>query len=138
MEAMFAAGISDVTRARSARFLLVLLLLAGLAFMHGACAAAGVTSRGEGTRIAASQVTEPAPTRGTPYRGGHDEHHAPCCHLVADHDCAVLVVALLLLLILGGRAVRVSVSAGLRRTAPRRRTGPPGGVSRLTLCVIRI
>jgi hypothetical protein len=121
----------------------VLMLLLGLAFMHGACAgtAAGIAPDGgaESTWSAAPKVAERA--EAGPYHGHHDPDHAPCCHLAAGDDCvAVLVVSFLLLLVLGlgGPAIRFDVSRGLLWATPGLRAGPPGGMPRLALCVIRI
>jgi hypothetical protein len=141
MKVMVIEEIFDVARVRAARTFPMLLLLLGLIFMHGACAAAAIASDADGTQIPASKVTEPAVPG--PHHDGHNSDHAPCCHLAAGDECVALSVASFLLLLMvsfGGWPIRfgISVSRGLRWARPGLRAGPPGGMPRLALCVIRI
>lgn len=119
------------------RPMFALVILLGLTFMHGACAALHMESsvRAANTSATASQIIGPAED------SDHHSDQVPCCDEVLEASCvALLVASFLLVLALSplGLAAGFGVARTPRRvcTAPFR--GPPRGLPRLALCVVRI
>jgi hypothetical protein len=129
------------------RIIPVLLVLLGLAFMHGACMThddAAQAATGSQTHAVTGTHTDAAH-----HGAGHHQHdHEPgpesCCDQALDelHCAALLTIASLLTLAALGGITRGGILISAAQRVPgilyRGREPPPRASPRLALCVLRI